>query len=1046
MKNIHIKSIFKHIAIILLFLSVLIGLRWIWYGLYPTPEHPGAIQGLIDLRGWDFENSRTITLDGEWEFYPGKFLTHQDMLRNETEKPQYIEVPGNWGSPSTEQNGSFGYGTYRLRILVDRPLNQPYTFWIQKIQAASIVEINGQTEPPFGIPSEQAENYKPKVVTYTASYTADNEKEIELLIRVSNYDHPADGGIVKSVRFGSQAAVDTERWYSIGFQLVTFIVLMLHALYAFILYMFNTKNKSFFVFFLLLLTAGFTVVSDNDSLLLLWVPLNYTWAIKIRMLSYLWLSFFILVLARNFSGYKKGAKLFLGYAAMLVGYSAFLLVAPSTLVYYTMEAHVFGILYFFPLVWFLYLTGRMVFHNRNDAVFLLFAATSIISGAIWGGIKYHGDTGSGYYPIDIIAPIVGFSAYWFKRYFRNSEENLALNEQLRKSDSMKDQFLANTSHELRTPLHGIMNIARTVAAREKERMDNKSFKDMELLITISRRMSHLLDDLLDVVRLQEKSIVLRREPLHIQSVAMGVIDMFNFMIEGKPVRLITDIPESTPPVWADEKRLVQILYNLLHNALKYTDQGSVTLSVTVQNGQAHIHVSDTGSGMDAETSKRIFSPYEQGPGGIRDGRGIGLGLSICKQLVELHGGKLTVHSEPGRGSVFSFALPLADVSSLPDAQSRLYRQTNEDVEWSGKEENAAGLEFRETLSGTWSELQLVPSFFEDRKTNILAVDDDPVNLSVLKGILSAEHYNVRTASSALEALDLLGTDSWDLLIADVMMPHMSGYELTRRVRENFSMFELPILLLTARSQLEDIYSGFLSGANDYVTKPVDALELQYRIWSLTALKQSVNERLRMEAAYLQAQIHPHFLFNTLNSIWALSDIDTEKMRGLVEAFTSYLRISFDFLNAGKLVMLSHELELVEAYLYIEKERFEERLSIVWEVDRSLELRIPPLTIQPLVENAVKHGVLKQAQGGTVYIRINRKDGATLFEIRDTGKGIEQETVRQLLKQPLKSKGGIGLFNTNRRLTQLYGKGLTIRSEPGEGTTVSFVIPDRDPKG
>lgn len=272
---------------------------------------------------------------------------------------------------------------------------------------------------------------------------------------------------------------------------------------------------------------------------------------------------------------------------------------------------------------------------------------------------------------------------------------------------------------------------------------------------------------------------------------------------------------------------------------------------------------------------------------------------------------------------------------------------------------------------------------------------------------------------------------------------MSGYELTRLIRERFMLYELPIILLTARSEREDIYTGFRAGANDYVTKPVDAMELKYRAWSLSSLKQAVNDRLRMEAAYLQAQIHPHFLFNKLNSITALSEIDSDKMRKLVEAFTFYLRISFDFLTAGKLVSLSRELQLVENYLYIEQQRFEERLQIEWDVnwDRD-DVLIPPLTIQPLVENAVRHGILSMAKGGTLSIRIKSEAGAIRVTISDTGIGMNREQVAKLLSPVGKEERGIGLFNTHSRLTQLYGQGLHIQSEPGAGTAVSFTIPVR----
>jgi two-component system sensor histidine kinase ChiS len=138
----------------------------------------------------------------------------------------------------------------------------------------------------------------------------------------------------------------------------------------------------------------------------------------------------------------------------------------------------------------------------------------------------------------------------------------------------------------------------------------------------------------------------------------------------------------------------------------------------------------------------------------------------------------------------------------------------------------------------------------------LVVDDDVLNLKISENILDAESFDIVAVTSGKEALSQLETRKWDLVIADIMMPHMSGYELTRVIRERYSISELPILLLTARNRLEDIAAGFLSGANDYVTKPADAMELKFRVQALTDLNRSVHERLRMEAAWLQAQIQP----------------------------------------------------------------------------------------------------------------------------------------------------------------------------------------------
>lgn len=1032
------------IMTILVFLLLLVSLRLLWIDLFSVAKTPKAIGGTLDLRGYSLKESLAMNLDGEWLFYPSNLVSAKDLPFLST-APELVNVPGDWQAAFGDQaDSSYGYGTYRLRIQLD-PIQEPISLWIKEIQSASIVELNGKTFPAQGKVAAEAELYRPSNAAYKTAYFEEGTSSIDLLIRVANYDNPFQGGIEAPILLGYQSQIDALAFLSSGALILTIVILLLHCLYGVILYTLNRQEHALLLVSLMTLSVAIILMARPDNILFTWLPINYTWSVKIRLLAFIWQNLLILLVFQKFLFKSKLNKWLRIYTLSLVGYSVFILCSTAPVISTALRTWPVQVYQFIPFICLLVTIGQLwrEYKRNNDLIFPLLSALAILNNYAWSLAGYSGSSTLMYYPIDILTAIVGFSVYWFKQYFRHARENIKYNEQLRMADKRKDLFLANTSHELRTPLHGIMNIARNIERKEREHLTESSREELNLLVTVSQRMSHILDDLLDVVRLKEHRITLKQEAIYIQAVVPGVVSMLKYLTEGKPVKLIADIPEDLPQVMADEKRLVQILYNLLHNALKYTDEGHVMVSAKYDNNYVQLQISDTGSGMDEATIHRVFDPYEQGNNDARDGQGIGLGLSICKQLVELHGSELLLQSELGKGSVFSFQLFLANaaiISELP--KSAPY---DEESDFSRGESGIASPAF---LSSSHEKARatdpamLIPPLISNTRLSLLLVDDDPVNLNVLKGMLAEEPYEIKTARSVQEALDLLDAKRYDLLISDVMMPGLSGYELTKLARARFSISELPILLLTARSQPADIYTGFLAGANDYVTKPVDALELRYRIRALAATKHSYNERLRLEAAYLQSQISPHFLFNTLNSIAALSELDNSKMRQLIDAFSTFLRISFSFKNTRELIQLSHELSLVKAYLYIEETRYAERLSIMWDMDAGLDVLVPPLSIQPLVENAIKHGIQYRAGMLNIEIHIVKRERSVLVQVKDNGPGIEPATLTWLLDLSLQNRSGIGLNNTHRRLIQLFGQGLTIHSQPGEGTTVSFTVPVR----
>jgi sensor histidine kinase YesM len=192
-------------------------------------------------------------------------------------------------------------------------------------------------------------------------------------------------------------------------------------------------------------------------------------------------------------------------------------------------------------------------------------------------------------------------------------------------------------------------------------------------------------------------------------------------------------------------------------------------------------------------------------------------------------------------------------------------------------------------------------------------------------------------------------------------------------------------------------------------------------------------------AFLQAQIKPHFMFNALNTIIAVLYTDPDKATRLLIELSHYLRGSFDFQNRDQLGTLQKETALVQSYLFLEQARFEDRLTIEYDVHAPLDRLVPPLSIQPIVENAVRHGVTRQLSGGTVRIQIHEREERITISVTDNGVGMSPDKVNSLLSGAHHT-GGVGLRNIHARLLTLYGKGLQIESRLGFGTSVSFEVP------
>ena len=356
----------------------------------------------------------------------------------------------------------------------------------------------------------------------------------------------------------------------------------------------------------------------------------------------------------------------------------------------------------------------------------------------------------------------------------------------------KSQFLANMSHEIRTPMNGVLATTELV-------LDTGLTSEQRELISAchvsGQQLLAILNDILDLSRCESGKLVLEQVPFDLHSEVTGVMKLFNVIAQQKGVALNLCWSEAAPE-WArgDPTRLRQVLGNLMSNALKFTDDGSVSLTVSSDSDNSararmRFIVEDTGIGIPPETLPNLFSPFVQGDGSTtRRYGGTGLGLAICKQLVALMGGSIDVHSEPGKGSRFVVQVELdrADRVQIVDRGAD-----------------------RATLP---------------RRLHVLVAEDNPVNQLVAQRILERYGCSVDVVATGTAAVHRHQMEKYDLILMDCQMPELDGYEAARLIRTVNHQDRVPIIALTAQAFPGDRERCIAAGMDDFVSKPINAAQ------------------------------------------------------------------------------------------------------------------------------------------------------------------------------------------------------------------------------
>jgi signal transduction histidine kinase/DNA-binding response OmpR family regulator len=471
--------------------------------------------------------------------------------------------------------------------------------------------------------------------------------------------------------------------------------------------------------------------------------------------------------------------------------------------------------------------------------------------------------------LEVVKTLAEAFSIAYARYedFKNIEEakskiEITLNElklaqaKLQELDQLKSQFFANISHEFRTPLTLILGQAESLMSSN---IDAKGKGKLQIINRNARKLLELINQLLDLSKLEAGSMELRSEQSNLVSFLKSLFYSFESLSDFKKITLKFNSESENIPVVFDTDKLEKVFYNLMSNSLKFTNEnGEIIVTVKLLNdSKVEIRFRDTGKGISKENISHIFDRFYQVEGSnIREFEGTGIGLSLAKQLIELHKGNIKVESEVNSWTEFTIELPLGNID----------KQLNENPKQHLTDINA------EVLTDT--EINEENPEEENNQTKnseiVLIVEDNPDVRSYIREQIENE-YTILEASNGEEGIAKAQSEIPDLIITDVMMPKMDGYQFSLNIKKNEKTSHIPIIMLTAKAALDDKIEGLETGVDAYITKPFSAKELVVRVRNLINQRKQLREKFKQATVIKPSEVtnvsvDQKFLENVINTI------------------------------------------------------------------------------------------------------------------------------------------------------------------------------------
>ncbi len=775
----------------------------LWFPHISAAEKPAIRNGVIDLSKWDFENQGVVELKGSWEFYWKEFILEGEGGRNTV---NYVYAPKTWKCTRAGMNGvtGTGYASYRVKIILPQNGKKRYALYFYDQGTAYTAYINGEAAAHNGKPGKEKKSSQPQYLP-KPYYFSTEKSSIELTLHISNFEYQT-GGLWYPIYIGSHNAVNTYEINKISIDMILFGILLVMACYHLVLYLLRREEKSPLYFSIFCIIIALRILLTGEKMLVRLFP-DFSWTVLIKLelltvpLGFMsFLSYFKTVFSNEIS--KKVVSVFY---VLLAAFSVLMLVLPTVYTRYVLFLTQFTTA---PLLLFVFFWLYKAVAVRREGVYALLTGLLVLCAAYIHDVLYSNEIIDSVYilPFGLSIFIFSQSVLLSMRFSKAFQTVKDLNNSLSRMDKLKDDFLSNTSHELRTPLNGIIGMINLLKNTE---LNTNQEKYINLLMSASVSLNNIVNDIIDMSKIRIGKLTLQNVLFDLHSTITEIFEIFQFQVKEKNVNL--EFIEQYRPdcyFYGDPFRIQQIILNFLSNSLKFTDSGHIRLTVTkLSENENPVTVrfsfEDTGPGIPTSKKEEIFKPFTQiETTSEKVHHGLGIGLTISKQIVELMGGTIQLDENRETGTQFFVDIPFKTGKKIEDNNL--------------KTEN--GPQFTE---------EDINSKAAHKK--ILVVEDNVINSLFITTILSKKGFSVDTAVNGVEALTKIHRTRFDLVLMDVNMPEMNGYDTTQAIRNTEKDRHVPIIAITAYTYQDDIDKCFKAGMDDYVQKPLNESDIFTKI-------------------------------------------------------------------------------------------------------------------------------------------------------------------------------------------------------------------------